>query len=349
MSDDLYAQRPSVGSTFKRIISLLKIPNNGVIPGVGFIEIVGPPTEAVPTMWLYDDFGQLRFQLNSAQMKMGPDLNSDQELLEWCVTDPVFGLTNAAFLLRPPTSTGTGSAQGWFPAVMQIGYLANAGNDEQQQLVISGLYPTGGAASSRSFIKILSESPDTTKTSEVQLLSDTVVILNKSGSAVFATFRINNSGGSPKLRLESTQALAGNRMIDLLKSGDSNAGWSIDGDGKQQWGPGGGTALDTNLYRSAANILATDDSFALNAAGAGLKVKEGANATSGIATLVAGTVVVNTTKVTANSRIHLTSQADGGTPGFQRVTARTAATSFTITSSNAADTSTIAWFIVEPA
>jgi imidazolonepropionase-like amidohydrolase len=82
--------------------------------------------------------------------------------------------------------------------------------------------------------------------------------------------------------------------------------------------------------------------------GRGLQVAEGANAKAGVATLVAGTVTVNTTAVTANSRIQLTGQADGGTPGFQRVSARVAGTSFTITSSNAADTSQVAWLIVEP-
>jgi hypothetical protein len=87
----------------------------------------------------------------------------------------------------------------------------------------------------------------------------------------------------------------------------------------------------------------------LSQAGSGLMVKEGANATSGAAVLVAGTVTVNTTKVTATSRIHLTSNVDGGTPGWVRVSGRVAGTSFTITSSDALDTSTIAWFIIEPA
>jgi len=83
-------------------------------------------------------------------------------------------------------------------------------------------------------------------------------------------------------------------------------------------------------------------------AGQGLKVAEGANAKQGTAVLVAGTKVVANTAVTANSRILLTSQADGGTPGFLRVSARTAGTSFTVTSSNAADTSTFAYEIFEP-
>lgn len=76
---------------------------------------------------------------------------------------------------------------------------------------------------------------------------------------------------------------------------------------------------------------------------------EGTNARMGTATLSAGTATVNTNVVTANSRILLTSQVDGGTPGFLRVSARTADTSFTITSSSATDTSTVAWVILEPA
>jgi hypothetical protein len=88
--------------------------------------------------------------------------------------------------------------------------------------------------------------------------------------------------------------------------------------------------------------------FDANLAGAGLSVKEGANAKQGTAVLVAGTVTVADTAVTANSRIFLTSQLDGGTPGFLRVSSRTAGTSFVITSGNAADTSTVAYEIFEP-
>ena len=80
-----------------------------------------------------------------------------------------------------------------------------------------------------------------------------------------------------------------------------------------------------------------------------VKVREGTNATMGTATLVAGTITVNTTKVTANSRIFVTTQTPGGTLGVQYISARTAGTNFTITSTSNTDTSTIAWFIVEPA
>ena len=65
-----------------------------------------------------------------------------------------------------------------------------------------------------------------------------------------------------------------------------------------------------------------------------------------VATLAAGTVTVPSTAVTASSNIFLTSQSDGGTPGFLRVSARTPGTSFTITSSNGADASEVAWIIL---
>lgn len=89
----------------------------------------------------------------------------------------------------------------------------------------------------------------------------------------------------------------------------------------------------------------------IEVAGKGLKIKEGSNATSGVATLSGGAVVVSTTAVTASSRIQLTPQTLGTIlrPAAVGVTARTAATSFTITSGDVTDTSTVAWVIVEPA
>jgi hypothetical protein len=80
----------------------------------------------------------------------------------------------------------------------------------------------------------------------------------------------------------------------------------------------------------------------------GLQVTEGDNARQGTVTLSSGSAVVANTSVTATSRIFLTSQADGGTPGWLRVSARTAGVSFTITSSSGTDASTVAFEIFEP-
>lgn len=81
---------------------------------------------------------------------------------------------------------------------------------------------------------------------------------------------------------------------------------------------------------------------------AGLLVKEGTNAKMGVtAAMTAGAITVANTSVTATSRIFLTAQTTGGTPGALRVSARTAGTSFTITSTSTTDTSTVAWLIAE--
>jgi hypothetical protein len=82
-------------------------------------------------------------------------------------------------------------------------------------------------------------------------------------------------------------------------------------------------------------------------AGAGLRVKEGSNAKQGTATLSGGTVVVSNTSVTASSRIVLTAQ-DNNSVGALRVSARTAGTSFTVTSSSGTDSGVVAYEIFEP-
>jgi hypothetical protein len=105
--------------------------------------------------------------------------------------------------------------------------------------------------------------------------------------------------------------------------------------------------VDTDSATGPVTMNRSD--FSVKTAGKGLRVAEGANARQGTAVLVAGSKVVANTSVTANSRILLTSNADGGTPGFLRVSARVAGVSFTITSSNGADTSTVAYQIFEPA
>jgi len=108
-----------------------------------------------------------------------------------------------------------------------------------------------------------------------------------------------------------------------------------------------------NLKANLASPVFTGDvnvstgNLLISTLGKGLQVKTGTNSKIGTAVLVAGTKTVANTSVTANSLIFLTSQADGGTPGFVRVTAKTATTSFVITSSSVLDTSTVAWMIVE--
>lgn len=110
-------------------------------------------------------------------------------------------------------------------------------------------------------------------------------------------------------------------------------------------------ASPTFTGTAAAAAISMSGDLSIGTAGKGTLLKEGANAKMGAVVLVAGTATVATTKVTANSRIILTAQVLGTVtaPKPLAVTARTAATSFVITSSDATDTSTVAWMIVEPA
>ena len=141
-------------------------------------------------------------------------------------------------------------------------------------------------------------------------------------------------------------AATANPVFGASVIGDTNNRVELRAGGTIAFGTGASSPT-TTLTRVGAQ-LQTNVPFDLNNVGSGLQVAEGANAKQGTAVLAAGSATVANTSVTANSRIFLTSNADGGTPGFVRVSARTAGTSFTITSNSSTDTSTIAYEIFEP-
>lgn len=178
--------------------------------------------------------------------------------------------------------------------------------------------------------------------------SGTLVV--QSAQAVSGVVQITNTvDNASDGTIHMEQFDAASRALGVRVSGESQQRFLLVTDGTMGWGPGS-AVRDTFMARTAAGVLSvTTGSFSVTTAGQGLAVKEGSNAKQGTATLTAGSVVVANTAVTATSRILLTSQADGGTPGFLRVSARTAGTSFTITSSSGADTSTVAYQIFEPA
>jgi len=99
-------------------------------------------------------------------------------------------------------------------------------------------------------------------------------------------------------------------------------------------------------YLSTTNVYGN---LNVATAGSGLQVAEGSNAKQGTAVLNGTTaVVVSNTSVTASSRIFLTINTPGGTPASPYVFARSAGTSFSIKSTGASDTSTVAYEIFEP-
>lgn len=107
------------------------------------------------------------------------------------------------------------------------------------------------------------------------------------------------------------------------------------------------TDINSRVVIGGGGDVAVTGNIQATTVGKGLQVKTGSNAKIGTVALVGGAATVTNTSVTANSRIFITSQTDGGAPGFLRVSAITPATSFVITSSSGTDTSTVAWMIVE--
>ncbi len=128
---------------------------------------------------------------------------------------------------------------------------------------------------------------------------------------------------------------------------DSNPAYSFIAD--QNTGLNSGGADILNLVTGGTTRLQAMANGNIKIA-SGLNVVESGSApTMGIATLSSGTNTVSTTAVTANSRIFLS--IDGGTLtniGTTYISARTAGTSFTISSSNVLDASNVAWILIEP-
>ncbi len=102
-------------------------------------------------------------------------------------------------------------------------------------------------------------------------------------------------------------------------------------------------------FNSSTNTTLTNNNLAIATAGKGLVIKGGANSRIGTATLVAGTVTISNTTITANTRIFVTVQSLGTVTTMKAVgvTAKVNGTSFTITSADNTDTSVVAWQLIE--
>ncbi|OMI34390.1 hypothetical protein [Streptomyces sparsogenes] len=160
---------------------------------------------------------------------------------------------------------------------------------------------------------------------------------------------LSTAGGNLTGAVTSNRTATSDVAYAVILGGDTFDRYRVLGSGNIEQGSGA-AAREVTYGRTAANQWSvTGADLRVATAGRGLMVAEGSNAKMGTVALAAGAATVSTTAVTANSRIFLTNQALGGTAGFLRVSARTAGTSFTITSSSGTDTSTVAWMIVEPA
>ena len=148
----------------------------------------------------------------------------------------------------------------------------------------------------------------------------------------------NNGSGTQTGLMTSSSSLGTN--YSLLLTGTSG---TLCGIGTAT--PSENLEVGGNIRISGVNGLKitewVDPLAGASTSGAMGKVTLGTNANA------AGTYIVKTSSVTANSRIFLTTQTPTN-PGQLYVSARTAGTSFTISSTSGTDASVVAWLIVEP-
>jgi hypothetical protein len=148
------------------------------------------------------------------------------------------------------------------------------------------------------------------------------------------TFRFNFIGTAIAAdRTITIPAVSTNTQMMLLTALGSNGGIPTQAGGNRF--AFDSTFAYTSGVLTATNVQISDD----------LRITEGSNKSCGAATLVGGTVTVNTTAVNTASRIFINHATIGGTPGHLTYTIINA-TSFTVTSSSGTDTSTINWLII---
>lgn len=267
-------------------------------------------------------------------------------------TTGTFTLTNGKTLSVSNTLTFTGT-DGSTIACGAGGTVAYLGTTQtftaQQTFSNSGGIKVGGASSG--VLTLIAANSATNRTLTAPNATGTIAVLGPqtfTGNQTFsATATFNGTttfnstvvfGGTGGIQVTgpSTFVAASTADVPLTAQGVSGQTGSL-----QVWINDAGSTL--------ASVTAAGD-IQTNIAGAGYYCKQGTNATFGQATLVGGTVVVNTTKVTANTAIFPTLHTLGGiaVPAAVEPTARVAGTSFTLTSANVLDTSTYDWFFVEP-
>lgn len=237
-------------------------------------------------------------------------------------------LSDGDLWYRSDTDLFRGRANG---STVSLGIVAGATNEFPK--VTSGQYAASGWFSTSAGQFVLTSGEGLTAGSNA-------VTLQYGGSG--ATL-ITSSTASTDVNITTQnashlniQAGNGNGFDVNITGSDGNSGNNNGGDVKLESGPLSGAGVDGNVVIETLNNTGT------------FKMNDGANEQMGIATLVGGTVTVNNTKVTANTRIFYSVNIAGGTQGFLRISARTAGTSFTITSTSGTETSTVVWMLVEP-
>lgn len=177
-------------------------------------------------------------------------------------------------------------------------------------------------------------------------------------SADWTTF--NNKGSGSVTSVATNNGLTGGTITTTGTLGlnitglSTNAlvawnGSNLVATGTQQLTVGFITATTTTATSTLPNLqVGTTTSNVMYVTNGVFSRKVGANQAMGTSTLSSGTVTVNNTMVKADSIIQLTDQTGGINLGSLSVGTKTAGTSFVINSTNALDSSTVLWEIIQP-
>lgn len=187
---------------------------------------------------------------------------------------------------------------------------------------------------------------------EYDLLWAAIAALQKAQSTATGTNTTTTVVQSSASGTLTVQNVAGSVSVaaELLEF-DEAAGLSVTpvpGGAKVSRTAAAGTPVALGTAAAGTSIIAANQDHVHPTTGL-LKSSVGGTITAkGTAVLVAGTVTVNTAAATNTAIILLTAQNNGGTVGSLSVSARVAATSFTVLSTNVLDTSTVGYLIFEP-
>lgn len=164
-------------------------------------------------------------------------------------------------------------------------------------------------------------------------ISNGGIRLLHSGTVPFAILRIKNVGISNNTQFGATsnndlEFLTNNNIVGSISSAGN---WFL-----------GSSPVDAGYRLDVNGIARVQGAFSVTGS---INITAGANKAVNTATLSGGTVTVSNTTVTASSIIYVTGQ-NCSSCGSYYISAKSAGTSFTITSTNASDASTVAFLIV---
>ncbi|CAB4199448.1 hypothetical protein UFOVP1336_38 [uncultured Caudovirales phage] len=245
-----------------------------LVPDSGDVHGMGKPTlyrSDGATTWTAITAAQLKSDaLNSGMMKNG------------IVADAIFAGTIDASTISVTNLSATNIKSGSLTISPTVGAGASAITSTNFNVSSSGIVSAAGgvfdpittASAQRAALTVKGNSTEgdiaTTASTNITLGYRTGA--SAIGGSFYPILRVRNpaSGAEGTVdvyggmtvtdAIQSTNGLSGDNVLQTYVTGDSNNRFKLEQDGVMSWGSGA-AAVDTNLYRNAANALKTDDSL----------------------------------------------------------------------------------------